>query len=171
MPSVDRLDEVLRQSLTARRDARVAVALGTKTLRRYLDHLYLTPQHPALPRGFVRRWSGERRLALPELGGILCMDRTRGTGISVARLGDSPVTVRLRHGGERLRPASRRPSRSLRNLLQESRVPPWYRERLPLLYCGERLIWVPDIGVACDFDARRGEASIQPRWMWREDGS
>ena len=99
------------------------------------------------------------------------MERARGNGISLARLGRSPVTLRVRQGGERLQPASDRPRRSLKNLLQEAAVPPWQRERLPLLYCGNRLVWVPEIGVACDFRARRGEASIRPRWLWGGEGS
>jgi len=171
LPNVERLKEALRQVLTARQDARVAVALGETTLRRYQGRLYLAPELSAPPRGFTRAWRGERELALPELGGILGMGRARGEGISVARLGALPVTVRARRGGERLQLVSGRPRRSLKNLMQESRVPPWQRDRLPLLFCGNRLIWVPEIGVASDFRARRGEASVQPHWRWGGAGT
>ncbi|OQX03010.1 MAG: hypothetical protein BWK73_40830, partial [Thiothrix lacustris] len=36
---------------------------------------------------------------------------------------------------------------SLKHLLQEWGVPPWERERLPLVYVGERLVWVVGLSV------------------------
>jgi tRNA(Ile)-lysidine synthase len=101
---------------------------------------------------------------LPELGGTLKLARTTSCGISIARLKNSAVTIRLRQGGERLQPNCRRPRRSLKNLLQEARVAPWLRERLPLIFHGEALVWVPGIGVDCAFQARRGEAALMPVW-------
>jgi len=170
MPNVERLEEALRQAQTARQDAQVAINLGRTTLRRYLGRLYLVPALSPLPRSYARSWRGERKVALPELGGVLIARRTRGTGISVARLRSAPVTVRLRRGGERLKPDRGRPSRSLKNLLQESQVPPWQRRRLPLLFCGSSLVWVPGAGIACDFQAVAGEASLEPRWLWQHEG-
>jgi len=171
MPNVERLEEALRQAQTARQDARVAINLGTTTLRRYLGRLYLAPSFSPLPRSYARSWRGEAKVALPELGGVLLAGRTRGMGISLARLRSAPVTVRLRRGGERLKPDCRRPSRSLKNLLQEAQVPPWRRGRLPLLFCGSNLVWVPGAGIACDFQAAAGEAAVEPRWLWEEEGS
>jgi len=171
MPSAERLEEALRQVLMARQDARIAVALGTATLRRYMGRLYLVEEQLPVPRAFAKPWRGERELAVPELGGILHMTPARGTGISIARLGKRPVALRVRQGGERLQPASGRPRRTLKNLLQESRVPPWQRDRLPLLFCGNRLVWVPGIGVSCDFQARSGVPSVEPQWLWSPWGT
>jgi len=75
------------------------------------------------------------------------------------------VTVRLRTGGERLRPDARRPRRSLKNLLQEARLPPWLRARLPLLYCGDTLVYVPGIGIDTAFGAQGGEPAVEPQWQ------
>jgi tRNA(Ile)-lysidine synthase len=75
------------------------------------------------------------------------------------------ITIRLRRGGERLQPDCRRPRRSLKNLLQEAGIPPWERERLPMIFCGEQLVWVPEIGVDCAFQAARGETALRPAWM------
>ena len=88
-----------------------------------------------------------------------------GGGVSRARLRGRATTIRLRRGGERLQPDCRRPRRSLKNLLQEARIPPWERERLPLIFCGEKLVWAPGIGVDCAFQAARGEAALRPAWM------
>jgi tRNA(Ile)-lysidine synthase len=112
----------------------------------------------------VRRWCGEREIELPELGGVLFLRRTRDQGISLARLGAEPVTIRSRQGGERLQPDARRPRRSLKNLLQEAHVAPWQRDRLPLIYCGNVLVWAPEVGVDSAFQARADEAALRPDW-------
>jgi tRNA(Ile)-lysidine synthase len=83
-----------------------------------------------------------------------------GQGLSLARLSAEPVTVRQRRGGERLRPDCRRPNRSLKNLLQEAGIPPWQRQRLPLLFSGEKLVFVPGIGAACEYRADEGEVGV-----------
>ena len=165
MPGTERLDEALRQALTARQDAKIVVELTGATLRRHRGRLHVVPTLKLPPRGYARRWRGAREMELPELGGVLFMERSRGTGISIARLGHVPVTVRLRHGGEFLRPDCRRPRRSLKNLLQELGVAPWLRDQLPLVFCGRDLVWVPGIGVDCAFQADPGETALQPRWQ------
>ena len=165
MPNAARLDECVRQLLQARRGTRTVIDLGGHELRRFGDELRIIPKSDALERSFARAWRGESRLLLPELGGTLVLKKCRGAGISLGKLTAQPVTVRLRQGGERLQPHLLRPRRSLKNLLQESRIPPWERARLPLLYCGDELAWVAGIGVGCRFRAQRGEASVQPLWL------
>jgi len=164
MPGAVRLEEALRQALDAKQDARVLVELGDITLRRHAGNLHLVRSGSAPPAHFEKRWRGEKEIALPELGGVLSLAPARGSGISLARLGARPVTIRVRQGGERLQPDCRRPRRSLKNLLQEARLPPWQRERLPLLYCGEHLVWVAGIGVDCRYQAASGELAIRPVW-------
>jgi tRNA(Ile)-lysidine synthase len=164
MPPAERLEEALRQALEARGDARVRVDLGGASLRRFGGRLYVVRAAPAAPQGFARRWRGEREIALPELGGVLEMRRTRGKGLSLVRLRGAPVTVRVRAGGERLRPDPRRPRRTLKNLLHERGVPPWERERLPLLFHGERLAWAAGVGADCTYSAQPGELGVEPCW-------
>jgi tRNA(Ile)-lysidine synthase len=49
-------------------------------------------------------------------------------------------------------------------LLQEAGIPPWYRNQLPLLYAGEDLVWVPEIGVAADYRATGDEPGLLVSW-------
>jgi tRNA(Ile)-lysidine synthase len=165
MPNADRLEEALRQVLNAKQDARVRIELGSFELRRFENRLHLVASLKEPAAGYARRWRGEKEIALPELGGVLAMPRARGAGVSLARLGGRPVTIRVRRGGESLQPDRRRPRRSLKKLLQEARVPPWERGRLPLILCGTELVWAPGIGVASAFQAGRGEAAVQPAWV------
>jgi tRNA(Ile)-lysidine synthase len=164
MPAADRLQEAHRQVLSAKQDARVQIELDGASLRRHAGRLHVVRAERA-PLRFARRWRGEARLELPELGGVLTLVPGSGVGVSRARLRGRAITIRLRRGGERLQPDCRRPRRSLKNLLQEAGIPPWERERLPLIFCGEQLVWVPEIGVDCAFQAARGEAAVRPAWM------
>jgi len=112
----------------------------------------------------VVRWQGEAHLPLPPLGGVLAMEPCCGRGISVAKLAGRVVTLRTRQAGLRLRLEAGRPSRTLKNLWQESATPPWRRLNTPLVFVDDELVCVPGIGVAAAFRAAGSEAGIDPDW-------
>jgi tRNA(Ile)-lysidine synthase len=141
------------------------VALDGVTARRYRNELWLVPGDGApAPEGFRATWRGEAEWPLPELGGTLCFEPAVGEGVDAARLQPGAVQVRARCGGERLRVAPGRPCRTLKNLFQESAIPPWERLRTPLVYCGERLVCVPGIGIDPDAAAAPGARGLRLRW-------
>lgn len=163
-PNTARLEEMLRQLTGARQGAQVRIPLGGLEIRRFQGFAHAVPVLLAPDPDFSRRWQGEEAVALPELGGALRFRRAQGEGISLARLEASAVTIRPRRGGERLQPDCRRPTRTLKNLLQEAQLPPWRREMLPLVWCGEELAVVPGIGVGCGFQAKPDEIGVVPEW-------
>lgn len=160
-PSEAKLGEMLKQ-LTAR-GARTLIRHDGKELRVYRGDVQIAPAGKPAPFA-ATHWQGERRLALPALGGELRFGRARGRGIAAALIDGRRLSVRLRRGGERLRPDARRPRRSLKNLFQEAGVPPWRRERLPMLFCGDALVWVPGLGVDAAWQAAGRAAGIVPEW-------
>jgi tRNA(Ile)-lysidine synthase len=164
MPDAKHLDEALRQARSAKEDARLVLDLGEYELRRFEGRLHVVAKGAAPRDGYARRWRGERTLALPALGGVLTMAPAQGRGINLERLVAGPVSIRVRRGGERLQPDCRRPCRTLKNLLQEARIPPWERERLPLVYSGGTLVWIPGVGIDCAYQARAGERAVDPTW-------
>ncbi len=143
-PAARQLDEMLRQLLEAPADAAIELLHDGMTVRCYRGQLAVLPA------------SG--------VAGQVLLHACTGKGIDAAKLEAGPVSVRARQGGERLRLAANRPSRTLKNLFQEAGIPPWEREGLPLLYCGEELVWVPGIGVAAGFRTGRGRAGLRPEW-------
>jgi tRNA(Ile)-lysidine synthase len=80
-----------------------------------------------------------------------------------AQLLRGPLRLRPRGGGERLKLASNRPSRTLKNLFQESDVPVRDRPWLPLLYLGDELIFAAGLGM----DVRVGRTSEGVRLRWQ----
>ncbi|HEX5364972.1 MAG TPA: tRNA lysidine(34) synthetase TilS [Gallionella sp.] len=161
MPQAAQLDDMLHQLCGARQDAAVCVAYGGHwQVRRYQDQTFVSPALGELDLGLVMAWNGEAELSWPALEESLRFDETQGAGISLAKLRRAPVKLCLRHGKERLRPHPRAARRSLKHLLQEQGVPPWRRERLPLLYCGDELVCVVGVAVAAEYQAGPGEAAI-----------
>jgi tRNA(Ile)-lysidine synthase len=109
-------------------------------------------------------WHGEPRLALPALGGELRFRKARGEGIDAKWVGEGALQVKLRSGGERLQPDVRRPRRTLKNLFQEAGIAPWERERLPLLYRGDELVWAPGLGIDARYRAGQKRSGWVPEW-------
>jgi tRNA(Ile)-lysidine synthase len=150
--------ETLADQLGAAPDARVAVDLPTARVARHAGALHLVASHPAAPRegpaAVLPTWAdaGSGRLALePVAAGGLRADR----GLP---------RIAFRRGGERLAPAGRGTRVSLKQLLQEARVPPWERDRLPLLYVGEALVAVADRWIDAAWTAPPGVPGWRVRW-------
>jgi tRNA(Ile)-lysidine synthase len=160
-PSEAKLAEMLKQ--LAARGARTLIEHDGARLRVYRSKVLLDPDTPA--EFSHHEWKGEPLLRLPALGGELRFRKARGKGIALEH---RPLSVRLRAGGERLQPDPRRPRRTLKNLFQEAGVPPWQRERLPLLFSGDDLVWVPGVGIDARFQAARGTQGLVPEWRARE---
>lgn len=162
MPQEVQLADMLRQLGTASEDAVVCVVFGGGAwqVRRYRGRVYALRALVQFERDWVLSWQGEEAIEWPALQSQLTFKSAVGEGISVAKLQKNPVTLRLRQGGETLRPHAKAATRTLKNLLQEQGIPPWQRDRLPLLYCGEELVCVPGVAVAADYQAVSGEAGV-----------
>jgi tRNA(Ile)-lysidine synthase len=161
-PSARRLQEIHRQLLQARVEAQLHVDVEGGQVRRYQGEAWFDA---AMPRGWssAPAWQGEAELVLAH--GRLTFQQVTGAGLSLARLAGASLQIRFRQGHERLRPDSRRPARSLKYLMQEAGVPPWQRERLPLLYWRDVLVNIPGIANACEFQAAADEPGVLIAWQ------
>ncbi|MBT9567762.1 MAG: tRNA lysidine(34) synthetase TilS [Thiobacillus sp.] len=162
LPNLRRLNEALHQLRDAQSAAGVCVGLGRVALRRYRRGAYLVPVRDPLPQ--TRRvWQGEAELVLEQLGKKVLLTPTRGAGLSRARLEAGHVELGVRAGRETLRLAVGGPHRTLKNLLQEAAVPPWERDRLPVLLCNGALVWAEGVGMDADHLAAPDEPGISPQ--------
>jgi tRNA(Ile)-lysidine synthase len=124
----------LERQLRAAEDRMPCIAFAQTELRRYRDLLYAIHPQPPIPEHWETPWDGAP-LELPD-GSRLMLEP-----------GDARTTlhVRYRRGGEAIKPAGDAHTRELRTLLQESGIPPWQRERIPLIYAGDELLAVGDL--------------------------
>ncbi len=157
MPSAARLEEMLKQLRTARPDASIAIRHDGMEVRSYRGWVHVVPEREN-PGGLEVPILQPLPTGIPELSGVLHFEAAEG-GLDPRMF---PFVVRTRRGGERLRLHSDGPARSLKNLFQESAIPPWQRKRLPLLFRGDRLVWVPGIGM--DPECRVKGVGILPVW-------
>ncbi|MFC7300758.1 tRNA lysidine(34) synthetase TilS [Cognatiluteimonas weifangensis] len=110
--------------LQAAPDAEAAFAWSNACVRRWRGLLHAGRRQTPLPAGWHCRWDGRAPLALPG-GGTLQLEGSHGF--------DAPLTAHARRGGERIVLPGRRHHHALKHVLQQAGMPPWRRERLPLL--------------------------------------
>jgi tRNA(Ile)-lysidine synthase len=159
-PSKARLADMLRQFTDGAPASRVRVVHDGADIGCHRGRVIV---HAPPAAAFTRTWDGEAEVRLP--GGTLMFERTRGGGMAAAKLAQGTVTLRSRSGGERMQLAANRPRRALKKLMQEARLPPWQRDALPLVWCGDELAAVPGIGVASAFQAAPGEVGWTVDWL------
>ncbi|AKJ43021.1 tRNA lysidine(34) synthetase TilS [Pragia fontium] len=138
MPSQEQLEKLWHEVALSKPDAEPVLQLGMHQVRRYRQRLYLLPLFQGIE-SVVLAWRGETSLMLPDCLGQLTLAES---GIHVrAPTVEEKVTVRFSAPGSlTVRVTDRRHSRELKKLWQELGVPPWLRQRTPLLFYGEILI-------------------------------
>lgn len=151
----------LQQQMHSAADRQPHIHWPGAEVRRYQGQLYASVPLPELPKPARWLWAKPLQHPLHLPWQSLRLDPCLGVGISARMLGEQPLEVRLRQGGERFCPAGRARSQELKKLLQGLAIPPWERNRLVLLYAGESLVWVEGIGV----DKAWMPAQGNPGWL------
>ncbi|MGE3667922.1 MAG: tRNA lysidine(34) synthetase TilS, partial [Steroidobacteraceae bacterium] len=169
-PDARRLGQIAGPLLAARADAQPFVAWDGGRVLRTAGRLVCerAPVDPPAPGGVaIERWSWRDAptVRLPGARGRLELRRDVHGVLDLDSL-PATLSVRWRSGGERLRPRPGGPTRTVKSLMQEARIPPWEREAMPLLHAGERLIAVGDRWVDAAHQARDG-ARTRGRIVWR----
>ncbi|MFM9970543.1 MAG: tRNA lysidine(34) synthetase TilS [Burkholderiales bacterium] len=164
-PGFHRLREIWKQLREPRPDGNIYFEWQGYALRRYRGRIFIERLLANMGNFLSASWHGEPYLPIVELNGTLNFKPEEGRGISVEKLRSAPVSIRPRRGGERLRSDPRRPHRTLKNLWQEKGVPPWRRDRTPLIFCGEELVCVPGLGEQIEWRAMPGERGLIISWQ------
>lgn len=167
-PSRARLAQVLAQALGSHAGARMKVRLGSHEVRRHRGLLLLRRAEAEHRDEAVLHWRGEDEIVVPSWGGVLRFERTDGEGFDAQWLRAEPLQLRGRGGGERFKPHALRPSKTLKRLFQDAGIAEFDRAALPLVWRGERLIFVAGLGA----DARLVEGgSGRIRLDWQPDAA
>lgn len=167
MPSTAWLSEMRTQLLEAKADAQLCVTHADCHIRRHRDRVFITPKYATdvesiEPVSF--HWDGQAQMQFAAYGGTLHFEIAE-QGFDTDWLRGQALSLRLRSGGERLKPALNRPTKSLKYHYQACDVPAWERERLPLLFAGKDLLFAAGIGMDClHFGAESG-ARIRIYWQ------
>jgi len=129
VPNQKHLQQILN-IVNARHDANPQVCWGDVQIRRYRGKLFLFSCDDT----FITQeynWDLLEPLHIPGVG-TLDVVHVVGSGIKKDYF-QSGVNVKFRMGGEVCRPHKRSHTHTLKKLLQENAIPPWQREKLPLI--------------------------------------
>lgn len=155
------IDEILLSVLQAREDANPQVYWQSQCWRRYQDRLYLLSLGGGEMQCENLDWNLQSSLQLSD-GSQLRLEACEGRGITAEI---DALQVCYRQGGERCKPIGRSHSNSLKKLLQEYQLPPWLRDRIPLLYVDGQLIAVGDLWICDGWGAGAGEKGLEIIWQ------
>ncbi|RDH90016.1 MAG: tRNA lysidine(34) synthetase TilS [endosymbiont of Seepiophila jonesi] len=162
-PGYRHLQRMLDECVLGRADASPLVGWGGMEVRRYRDDLFLGPRLLPHDAGLCLSWNGEAALTLPSGLGRLEVSLSEH-GVDAETWQNGRIEVRFRQGGERCRPAGDSFHRSLKQLFQTWGVPPWMRDRIPLIFLDGELAVISGFAVCQPFAAAKGAAAVQLYW-------
>lgn len=138
----------------------------TYQIRRYRNELHAVRKneldHHAWTNPADLSWNPREcvEFQLPNNGSLSsCLSEAEGLLLASSE----KLTIRYRQGGETCRLFGR-PSKSLKKILQEAKIEPWLRDRIPLLYQGDSLVCIPGVGVSAECKAGSGESGFIVHW-------
>ena len=168
MPSLRILQQVQQQLATAG-DRQIVVAWRQWQVRRHRQQLYVLQAHKPLNNREVYTWENKSAVLPLTDNGQLSLSPATSQSPRQCLLAhtwkESAWQIAYRQGGERCQPVGRPHSQTLKRLLQEYDIPPWLRERLPLLFIEGELAAVADIWVCEKFAARDDEDAVVIQWQ------
>ncbi|TCS33308.1 tRNA(Ile)-lysidine synthase [Paucimonas lemoignei] len=165
MPSASWLAEMRAQLLEAKDDAQVCVLHPDCAIRRHRGKVYLTPRldsgADALPQEFI--WQGQSSLDFPAFQGRLHFD-VAPEGVDATWLRKQALIIRHRQGGDSVKLAANRPSRSMKQHFQALGIPAWERPFLPLVTVAGEVLYAAGIGMDCRHLKSGAGECIRLRW-------
>lgn len=151
--------ELTRQMATAVPESCPLIQWRGAELRRYRDTLYAMTPLQAIRPDWSAAFNGDL-VVLPAKLGELSLEGD----IDVP--GNDAWRVRFRRGGERIQLTGETFHRSLRDLYQQHAIPPWQRDRLPLIIdADDQVLAVGDRWLSAAADELWTQKGRRLRWM------
>lgn len=163
-PSTAVIQQILQQCLHCADDARPIIAWDTIECRSFAGFLYLLPKLADMP-SFAVDLDKTQALNLPaNLGYLSCVD-TEMAGVGYAKeVLMFPLQVRFGGYSVRFTPYKEVHSKPLKQWFKQWRIPPWERERTPLIFSGATLIQVGHIPSNLATISENGAENVSIVW-------
>lgn len=164
LPDYNSLQRIITEVLSASVDAEPLVSWSDQKqqvdVRRFADELYvLSPIAPSVPRKMS--WDMTTILTLRDGLGQLSLEAVSSNGLCLHNITECKVVSRS--GGEMAKPAGRK-TRSLKKIFQDYGVPPWLRDKVPLIYINDELAAVADIFICEKWQQDSGKDLYRICW-------
>ncbi|QHB33679.1 tRNA lysidine(34) synthetase TilS [Yersinia canariae] len=179
MPSQSQLQRLWLEVAMARQDAEPQLMVGAHQVRRFRQYLYLLPAQTEIRISHLL-WAKVQAtsdqvaavpapLILPAHLGVLSFATEAGQAIKVPAIGEE-ISIRFGLQGD-IKIVGRHHSRHSKKIWQELGIPPWQRERIPLVYFGEQLIAAAGVFVTQMGQAKESEPCWHLHWAKPESNN
>jgi len=146
LPSAAVLQGVIDEVCLAKQDSVPMIAYADVEIRRFQGKLYFMRSLPEHDVSQIIECNSTADLKINNHI-TLSWQQLDGQGLKEAFI-TAGLTLRFRQGGEQIQLPKQPHRKSLKHLFQQWAIPPWQRDRIPLLFSGERLVAI--VGYAID---------------------
>ena len=166
IPTSAQMTRIIEDVLNASSDSEPCISWSDTEVRRYRDTLFISSPLPKPPDSSSEIcWKLDEECNL--VMGKLHAQRSIGKGIKAKICPENFVTVKFRRGSEVIKKGGHH--HKLKKLFQEFGVPSYYRDFIPLIYIGDKLVAISGLLIDEDYIAAQTEESIDITWS-RPDG-
>lgn len=167
LPNSAKIQQLIETVVHSRYAVNPCVNWGNAEVRRYRHAVCAAARLPQSVPEWTMEWNLHESCITPV--GVLKAELVQGWGIRRDAIAHDSLQVRYRKGGERIRPEGDAHHRDLRKLFQQRGVFPWYRNRVPLLYAGDRLAAVAGLWTSGEVAAGKNELGWEISWSAQAD--
>ncbi len=139
LPSRVNLQRIIDEVCLAKQDANPLVSWSGVEIRRYQGQLYVMSPLPSYNHKQTINIDSFQDIKLED-GQIIEWYKAEGKGLKLSI--SAEITLRFRQGGEKIKPQGEPHHKSLKHLFQQWSIPPWQRDRIPLIFCDDKLVAV-----------------------------
>lgn len=142
LPSEKKLQTIINDVVCSKDDAQPCVSWQGVDVRRHQNHLYIMNSTDKEYFSDVFCWDGLDDWHYPRAE-ITVEKKVVAEILQKKDLSTLELSIGFRKGGERLQSATQTHSLSLKKCFQDWLVPVWLRSLIPLVYCEEKIIYIP----------------------------
>ena len=135
-------------------------------IRRFASSIYLVLAQNSVFEPSKLMWDTTAPMDLPDHLGTLSLIESNEQGVEIQQ--GEILEIAFKQGGETVKPAGRK-TRSLMKTLQDYHVPPWLRDKTPLILHDNELIAVADLFVCDQFLIKKSTANTQKIYKFQWD--
>ncbi len=149
MPTEKNLRAIVNEVVLANTSANPEIKIQKNSIRRYRKKLYCLKEDCE---NYKEEGVWGDNIMQWKLNNQQCLVLIESSeGIPKELWDNSEVTINFRQGNEKIKLPGRQGRHSLKKLFQEKSIPPWERNRMPLIYINGYLAAIADLWISADF--------------------
>jgi tRNA(Ile)-lysidine synthase len=156
MPSIKVLGQIISQVKKINLESKINIKVDEMSIRSYNNSLFLINN---LENSFKSvLWKDQNRVILSNNIEVL-VDKKVGKGLSLDE--SKKILIDKPHNmSHKIKIKANQPTRSLKYIFQENKIPPWERENYPCVFVEDKLVAVIGLADAVEYAANKKEMGV-----------